>query len=235
MNKKGPINYAAFAKAANEIKASGQTPSVRLVRSRLGGGSNSTLVEYIRHWHSENALASTVDDNISEPFKQALLAEFGRVVKNVRDHLEEQLSQERTQAKETNDLLSESEARTTELEEQLKEEKQESDKTILQLEKQLAAMEERSTELQRQIDKLEEHLKESVIAQELARTESAKAQIQLERADKTAEKSEKRMEELNEKIAALQESAHRAEIKAAVAEARVAELSKKGVRGTGDK
>ena len=70
-------------------------------------------------------------------------------------------------------------------------------------------------------------LNESIIAQESARTESAKAQLQLERADKIAEKTEKQVEALQQQVNELRELAHQSEIKAAVAEARVQEIQKK--------
>ncbi len=223
--KKETITYSIFVQAVDDIRAEGQTPSVRLVRSRIGG-SNSTLLEHLRRWQSDTTLASSVDDHISDSLKQELLIEFGRVTKNVRENLEAQLLQERVQSKEANDLLSEAETRIADLEEQVREEKEKANQTILALEKQLSATQERGAELQRQVDKLEGQFKESVMALEVARTESAKAQIQLERADKAAEKAEKNMEEQNIKIVKLQESTHQAEIKAAVAEARIAALAK---------
>ena len=222
--KKEHITYPLFLQTVNQIKAEGQTPSVRLVRSRIGG-SNSTLLEFLRRWQGESALASSIDETISDDLRQALLIEFGRVTKNVRENLETLLVQEKTQSNEANDLLNEAETRISELEAQIKETKEQADHAILLLEKQLSATEERVTEFQRQLDKLEGQFKESVMALEIARTESAKAQIQLERADKTTQKAETKMEELEKKIIKLQESAHQAEIRAAVAEARITELT----------
>ncbi len=222
--KKEHITYPLFLQTVNQIKAEGQTPSVRLVRSRIGG-SNSTLLEFLRRWQGESALASSIDETISDDLRQALLIEFGRVTKNVRENLETLLVQEKAQSNEANDLLNEAETRISELEAQIRETKEQADHAILLLEKQLSATEERVTEFQRQLDKLEGQFKESVMALEIARTESAKAQIQLERADKTTQKAETKMEELEKKIITLQESAHQAEIRAAVAEARFAELT----------
>ena len=222
--KKEHITYPLFLQTVNQIKAEGQTPSVRLVRSRIGG-SNSTLLEFLRRWQGESALASSIDETISDDLRQALLIEFGRVTKNVRENLETLLVQEKAQSNEANDLLNEAETRISELEAQIKETKEQADHAILLLEKQLSATEERVTEFQRQLDKLEGQFKESVMALEIARTESAKAQIQLERADKTTQKAETKMEELEKKIIQLQEFAHQTEIRAAVAEARFSELT----------
>ena len=49
--------------------AEGLPPSVRVLRARLGVGSNSTIVEYLRRWRSESALGETVEEGISESFE----------------------------------------------------------------------------------------------------------------------------------------------------------------------
>lgn len=223
--KKGDLTYPLYVKTVNDLKAQGQTISVRAVQ-RVIGGSNSTLLEYQRRWQAEAALATTVEDNISDSLKQSLLAEFGRRVQVTRERLETQLTQERQQLKEANELLAEAEGRQTELEAHCQTEQAQAAEKILTLEKQLAANQERIAELQHQIEKLEQHLKGSITAQEFARTEAAKFKLQLERADKDTEKAEKQAKELEARVVELQQRAHQAEIKAAVAEARVNELEK---------
>lgn len=223
--RKDQITYATFIQAANEIRAEGQTPSVRLIRAKIGG-SNSTLLGYLQQWRNDADLAASVDDNISETLRQAILSEYGRVTKSMRDHLETQLSQERAQNKEAGLLLNEAENRISELESLSENEKEQHATITLGLEKQLSATEEKAAELGRQVEKLEAQWKESIIAQESARTECAKAQLQLERADKSSAQAEKKIVELEQKIEKLQEAAHQAELRAAVAEAREGKITK---------
>ena len=152
VSKKEQVTYQAVVKAINELKADGHTPSVRLIRSRVGG-SNSTLLEYLRRWQGEIALASTTEDNISEVFQQSLKAEFGRMTLAIREKYEAALQQEKQQNKESQELLSEAETKVADLELQARENTEKSDRAILKLEKQLAAAIERTAELQRQADK----------------------------------------------------------------------------------
>lgn len=155
MNKKDQVTYANFIKATNELKEEGQQPSVRLIRLKIGG-SNSTLLEYLRRWHSETVLAASVDHQISVPLKDALLTEFGRVTQVLREKLQAEIDQERQQNKETRDLLSETENRCAEIEAKAHADREQAAASILKLEKQLAAANERATELQRQADKASE-------------------------------------------------------------------------------
>jgi chromosome segregation ATPase len=155
MNKKDQVTYASFIKAANELKEEGQQPSVRLIRLKIGG-SNSTLLEYLRRWHSETALAASVDHQISAELKDALLTEFGRVTQVLREKLQAEIDQERQQNKETRDFLLETENRCIEIEAKAQADREQAAASILKLEKQLAAANERAAELQRQADKASE-------------------------------------------------------------------------------
>lgn len=155
MTKKDQVTFASFINAANELKEEGQQPSVRLIRLKIGG-SNSTLLEYLRRWHSETALAASVDHQISAPLKDALLTEFGRVTQVLREKLQAEIDQERQQNKETRDLLSETENRCAEIEAKAHADREQAAASILKLEKQLAAANERAAELQRQADKASE-------------------------------------------------------------------------------
>lgn len=152
MSKKNQLTYQAVVKAINELKADGHTPSVRLIRTKVGG-SNSTLLEYLRRWQGEAALASTTEEGISDIFLQSLKAEFGRMTLAIREKYEAALQQEKQQNKESQELLTESENRIADLETLAREHKEKTDQAILKLEKQLAAAMERTAEAQRQADK----------------------------------------------------------------------------------
>jgi chromosome segregation ATPase len=152
MSKKDQVTYAAVAKAANELKAEGQQPSVRLVRLKVGG-SNSTVLEHMQRWRAETTLATSVDAQISESLKNALLVEFGQVTKSLREELQAEINQERQQNKEICELMSETESRCVEIEANAHADREQAAAAILKLEKQLSAANERAAELQRQADK----------------------------------------------------------------------------------
>jgi DNA repair exonuclease SbcCD ATPase subunit len=159
-NRKEAVNYELFMKTVDAMTAEGQTPSVRVIRSLIGG-SNSTLLECLRRWRSETSTLAPADDAVSEPFKQALRAEMGRVARTACQGVETQLIEEKRQAEEARSLLKETETRFEELESQYQAEQEQAAKNALSFEKQLAARDEQVAELRRQIDKLEARFKEA--------------------------------------------------------------------------
>ncbi len=181
MSKKEQVTYQAVTKAINELKAEGQIPSVRLIRAKVGG-SNSTLLEYLRRWQSEVALALATEDNISEGFQQALKAEFGRMTLAIREKYEAALQQERQQNKESQELLTEAETKIADMDSQARENKEKFDQTTLKLEKQLSVVTERAAELQRQIDKNLEKSDKHIdsLQQQITLLQNEKHQSQIE-------------------------------------------------------
>ncbi len=226
MSKKEQVTYQVVARVANELKGQAITPTVRAIRERIGFGSNSTVLEYLRRWEADEVMAATVTEGLSDGFKQAINAEFGRLMQATREKLEAQLAKEKQHTKEANELLAEAENKISDLEARLELEKTQAAEAILRLEKQLAAANELNAELQRQNEKLELQWKESITAQEAARTEAAKAQMQVERADKAAEKAEKQLTDVQKEFTQLQQVLQQSKINEAVAKTRVEELEK---------
>jgi SMC interacting uncharacterized protein involved in chromosome segregation len=146
------VNYTAFIKAINELKEEGHTPSVRLVRFKIGG-SNSKLVEYLRRWKSEAVFSANIDEPISDYLKEALMAEFGRITQAQREKYESMIQQEKEQIHEIAGLLLEAENKIVELESQIEVFNKQTNQAVLELEKQLAATQERAAELQRQSER----------------------------------------------------------------------------------
>ena len=137
MNK-NDITYAGFLDALRTIQAEGLTPSVRIIRARVGG-SNSTLVEYFRRWRSEAESAKQIGENVSSALLDALKAEFGRIAQIVRADSSAQISKAENEVKEISDLLKESERNLARSESQ----NEETAAQLLELEKKLAALEAR--------------------------------------------------------------------------------------------
>jgi chromosome segregation ATPase len=223
--KKPDITYPLYTKTVNDLKSQGQAISVRSVQ-RVIGGSNSTLLAYQRQWQSEQALAATVEEGISESLKQSLLAEFARRGQAARERFEAQLAQGVQQLKEANELLAETESQYTLFKAQREADNAQHAEKLLTVEKQRAVVIERASELQNQLSKLEQQLKEAATSQEQARIETIKCQLQLEHANKDAEKAEKQISLLERKVAELGQCAHQAEVNAAATKARADELEK---------
>jgi DNA repair exonuclease SbcCD ATPase subunit len=166
-NRKEAVSYGVFMEAIHSISAEGQTPSVRILRSMIGG-SNSTLLEYFRRWRSEMSSPSLTDDsfsteiaNLSESFKQSVRAAMGRATRAACQSLEDQLTEEKKQAEEARNLLEETETHLGKLEAQYQLDQEQAAQKVLCFEKQLAARDEQVAELRRQIEKLETRFQEA--------------------------------------------------------------------------
>src|SRR5690349_14484295 len=87
MARKKQVTYKLVEDTANELKKQGIGPTARAIRDRIGLGSHSTLMDYLRQWETNEANAANVD-SLSEGFTQAIRAEFGRLIQATRDKLE---------------------------------------------------------------------------------------------------------------------------------------------------
>jgi chromosome segregation ATPase len=166
-NKKEAVGYSTFMEAIHSVLAEGQTPSVRILNSMIGG-SNSTLLEYFRRWRSEASSPSLTDDsvsaeiaNLSESFKHSVRAAMGRATRAACQSLEDQLTEEKKQAEEARNLLEETETYLGELEAQHQLDQEQTAQKVLSFEKQLAARDEQVAELRRQIERLEARFQEA--------------------------------------------------------------------------
>jgi colicin import membrane protein len=73
------INYSAVAAAAESLEKQGLEPSVRTVREKLGGGSNTTLTPMLRQWKEARTarLSSTVQ--LNPAISDLILAQMAEV------------------------------------------------------------------------------------------------------------------------------------------------------------
>src|SRR5579872_5481621 len=94
MGRPNTLDYPTVAKTCHQLIAEGEHPSIRKIYQRTGG-SFSTLSAFYQRWQEEQTLASKVDLELSEPFRQAALAEFARVTETLRQTLEGQLKAEK--------------------------------------------------------------------------------------------------------------------------------------------
>jgi chromosome segregation ATPase len=91
----------------------------------------------------------------------------------------------------------------------------------LELQKQLSATHSKVDELSNQVKSVNDKLDVAVKGQEAARTELAKSQMQIERADSATEKAELRNKELSDEVKEIKKLLLAAEAKISKAEARV--------------
>ena len=104
------ITYQAVAKICNHLKATGDKPSVRKIREKIGG-SFTTITEHLQKWRHETQLSESSDMAISEELQKAILAEFAQVASQVQFSLQETIDEKEVDLQETREALSECELR----------------------------------------------------------------------------------------------------------------------------
>lgn len=137
MAKSENITFQAVAVVCNEMSKAGENPSVRKLHARLGG-SFSTITEHLNQWRTKQALAQSSENELSDEFNQALLAEFSRITEGVREKAKLQLAEKEAQLAEAVELLSAHESKLADYELKFNELASQAKSDQLSLEKKLA-------------------------------------------------------------------------------------------------
>ncbi len=219
------IPYEMVNEICNRLDADGVKPSYRLVAVELDGTpSKKTVLEHIERWRSEQALSDTVP-GLSDSIISALKLEIAEHV----GHREEQSTREITALKEQNkealDELDKTEEKNQELEERIQQLETQLAEQKQKTENLLASTASTIEQLEHQVNNLSVERKQLIESGEAARTEAARAQLQLDQANKAVLSAEKREAELNQKMAVLTSERIEFEKASAVANVRVDEVS----------
>ena len=212
---KNDLTYDAFLDALQAIQAEGLTPSVRIVRARVGG-SHSTLIEFFRRWRGELEAAKQIDENASPAFSNAIKAEFGRIAQIVRADSTARLAQAGNEVREISDLLRESERHLARSDSQ----NQEMAAHSLALEKKLAALEARLSDSKEEIARLTHKFSETVDA-------LARSQAHAEQSLAALKTAEHKLSGQQAEIESQRQARHEAEVRTAVAESKLEEFKAK--------
>ena len=146
MSRQNNITYQEVSSFCSERLAAGERPSIRKIHQHLGGGSFLTITAFYQQWQKEQSLASKIESDISEPFRQALLAEFGRVSEKLKQRLETQLEALQAQWKEAQDIIVDYEAKIEQINADFSVYREQSEALCLKLERALSATQARFEE-----------------------------------------------------------------------------------------
>jgi chromosome segregation ATPase len=195
MRRTQNITYPSVAEVCHQLLAIGEKPSIRNICDRIGG-SFSTIQGFLQTWQEQQRLANKASMELSEPFHQALLAEFSRISEAARQQFQEQLQEQTAQLEEIKGRLAESETQTEELNQCLLNQQQASAQHQLALEKELAIAKalveestKRETALQNQVDTLRQSLHS-------AETKAAVGEAHQQEAEKHIQRLEKELQEM---------------------------------------
>ena len=143
------VNYQAIAETCSTLLNAGDRPTVKKIREKMGSGSYSTISVLFSRWQEQQALSKTVDDEISDILRQALLAEFGRIIVTNKQKFTEQLITVNTQLKEAQDLLADYENQIDTLRQEIIAINKSVEQQRIKLEKQLSAVESRNQDYEK--------------------------------------------------------------------------------------
>ncbi len=208
MGREAVITMEQVATEADKIKASGQKPTVRVVRENLGGGSMGTILKFLNKWKEGQSLASeqrTTDDSLDPSIARAISTVLAARVQSAVSEINGRFAD--LQA-ETGDLITENEKQSQEISEHLRRIETQSE--------QLAAERGRIDQIEAELARAREERDAKAQDAEKARTDLAKALLRLE----TLPNLEAETQKLRESLRSQEKARAEAEKEAAVATSR---------------
>lgn len=207
----------------DRFKAENRKVSGRSVLSEVGG-SLSTVLQHIKSWKSRDSKVETVAAEIPAELQEAISRALGKAAQDATEMLRQQNEETTTRETEALEALEASELKISSLEKDLASAQAKISELFQLHEKEAAVAAETIAGLREHVSKLEQENDILIRAGEAARTETAKAMMQVERADLAATKAEARAMELDVQIADLLTKKAEAEKGQAVAERHAQDL-----------
>lgn len=213
----------AVRSAMAKLEKNGEKVTGRAVLA-LTGGSLGTVMKQIAAIQEGRSSLIALPREIPEDFQGAVLKLIGQTQQAAATHLEKQISQAKAVEAEAIEGLTVAEEKIHALTDQLAEMQQRFDQFRQEAEKATAMADDRTEQQMKQIASLQTENQQLVASSEMARIETAKANLQLERADQAAQKAEDRARSSLEKVEELQRALADAEKGRAVAEQHAGDL-----------
>lgn len=206
------------------LKTEGRNITGRAVLNELGGGSLSTVLQYLKAWKNRDVKATPIAAEIPLELQDSIRRVLGLAQQEATESLMEQMGDATSREAEALEALGQSEIKIDSLERELATTKTNILTLMQSAEKESAVTAEIIVGMRDRVGKLEQENDLLIRAGEIARTETAKAIMQVERADMAATKADKRAVELEAQVADLLAIKSEAEKGRAVAERHAQDL-----------
>lgn len=226
--------YETVIRACENLKSEGQKITGRAVLA-ITGGSLGTILGHIKEWRQNAAQAPTyLPATIPAELQAAILRAIGFAQDEASAKLKESIDQASARESEALDGLTQAESRIEMLTTELTKVRSHADNDRQECEKIQAVLREKIDFLTRRTQDLEIERKQLIETAEASRTETAKALLQIERADQASSKAEARVHALESELKRILEEKIVAEKSQAVAEQRSTDQAEtlKEVRAT---
>ena len=213
--------YDTVARACEKLTAEGKKITGRSVVG-IAGGSQSTVLPLIKEWRqgTDKALA-VMPSEIPAQLATAVLHALGVAQAEAAEKLQSEIEQAVEREEEALEALTDASREVEILSLELAEIKKKTAEERQMAETAAAVMAEKIASMGARIEALETERQQLIEAAEVSRTESAKAILQVERADMATGKAEARVQLLEDQLQSVKDSQVAAEMKAAVAVARL--------------
>lgn len=210
------VNLEAVRRAIRTIEADGGKPTARAILAQTGG-SMATVLRLLKEAQEVEAAASCYDDALPDTLVDAIRAALGANRQECQGAAEARVAEAESRETAAVDALAGAEAQIEAATREVASLRERVAALEGENEKQAAIHAEAARVAGERISALEVERRQLVEAGESARTEAAKALMQLERADRTAAQAEQRVTDLLSQIDAERSAKTDAEKQAAVA------------------
>ncbi|MCG2747327.1 MAG: DNA-binding protein [Desulfobulbaceae bacterium] len=212
--------YETVVRACESLKSEGQKVTGRAVLA-ITGGSLGTVLGHIKEWRQNAAQTpANLPSEIPVELQAAILRALGFAQDEAAAKLNEAIEQASARESEALDGLNLAESRIEALTTELTEVRSQADKDRQEFEKVQAVLTEKIDSLTKRTQDLEIERKQLIETAEASRTETAKALLQIDRADQASSKAEARVQELESELKRILHEKIVAEKAQAVAEQR---------------
>jgi len=219
------VDLRLVTDAMQQLRGRGERVSRRNVQAIVGGSMTTVHRLLDEALIAERAMSTVRTSELSDGLVRAMMGEIGSQVLAATETLELRIAELTAREQEILTDLEGSEGRVATLEQELVAIRSQLSEERQAAEKASAVADEQHANLREQFEKLTVDNDNLLRAGEAARTETAKAQLQVERADVAAKKAEDRVQELEARIAEVTGALKEAEKKAAVAERHALDLT----------
>lgn len=221
------VSFEEVAAVCSKLASENRKISIRTVHSELNGSpSFKTVSDYVERWREQQREMNAHNSIISEHLRNAIVAEIGRNVTAVRAESEEIVKESKEKMAEVMAFLAEAEVKIETLNNELRSSAEEAIATRTQLEKDVVAAKEQIKAAEKRAEECANERDVALRTLEICRTEAAKVQFQIERADAACVEANSRAHDLERKNVELSKLISLAEQRAAVAETRAEERQK---------
>jgi colicin import membrane protein len=163
------ITFEEVAAAADAIIGEGQQPTIKLVRERIGKGSDSTVHTHLTVWREARPKVKAAAPELPASLANAIATEIERAAASARSEIENKLVLAQIEANELSSAGEALEVERDEMLEQVTELTTERDRLMGKLEQQTASIKAQAERIEREQQ-----------SAEAARVELAKAQLKIE-------------------------------------------------------